>query len=73
MYKWLDYTLEVNGKKYDHPFQAISPEAVVRREMNWFRFGAVFTVTDENGKISKFRKIKTSDAVTGYADIEKIL
>ena len=51
------YTLTVNGKS--HQIESTSAECVARSEMCWYGFNTLLIVTDEHGKVYKYRKKDT--------------
>lgn len=61
------YTLTVNGKS--HQIESTSAECVARSEMCWYGFNTLLIVTDEHGKVYKYRKIKSNSSITGYTDL----
>lgn len=64
------YTLTVNGKSQQ--IKAISAETAARSEMCWYTYGTLLTVTDENGNINSYRKIKSNNNISGYAELKKV-
>ena len=61
------YTLVVNEKSSTH--HAYTAEMVVRCEMCWYMTGTEFSVIDSNGNVSRFKKVHSDDAISGYCDL----
>ena len=63
------YTITANGKSIQ--VNATSAETAVRSQMCWYGYDAIITVSDSNGNVEKYRKIKSKDATAGYTDLIK--
>ena len=63
------YTITANGKLMQ--INASSAEIAVRSQMCWYGYDTIITVSDSNGNVEKYRKIKSRDAATGYTDLIK--
>ena len=63
------YTITANGKSMQ--INASSAETAVRSQMCWCGYDTIITVSDSNGNVEKYRKIKSKDATTGYTDLIK--
>ena len=63
------YTITTNGKSMQ--INASSAEAAVRSQICWYGYDSIFTVSDSNGNVEKYRKTKSRDDVTGYTDLIK--
>ena len=48
------YTITANGKSIQ--VNAISAEIAVRSQMCWYGYDTIFTVSDNNGNVEKYRK-----------------
>lgn len=58
----MKFNITVNGK--DRNIEAETAETAVRKEMSWYAAETIFTVKDENGKISRFKRGgNTSDLI----------
>lgn len=68
-----EYTLEIIQPSGTTSSQKIisdwerKPEMIVRSQMCWYGVGTVFKIS---GKV--FRKVKSDDAIKGYADLEEV-
>lgn len=66
------YSISVN--KRNTYVYASSAEMAVRSEMCWYSDDTVFIVSDESGKVFRFKKIKSDNPVIGYTDlIEEVM
>lgn len=63
------YTITANGKSIQ--VNAISAEIAVRSQMCWYGYDTIFTVSDNNGNVEKYRKTKARDITTGYTNLIK--
>ena len=63
------YTITANGKSIQ--VNASSAETAVRSQMSWYGYDTIFTISDSNGNVEKYRKTKSKDATTGYTDLIK--
>ena len=63
------YTITANGKSIQ--VNAISAEIAVRSQMCWYGYDTIFTVSDNNGNVEKYRKTKARDITTGYTNLMK--
>ena len=63
------YTITANGKLIQT--NAISAETAVRSQICWYGYDTIFKVSDSNGNVGIYRKIKSRDATTGYTDLIK--
>ena len=63
------YTITANGKSIQ--VNAISAETAVRSHICWYGYDTIFTVSDNNGNVEKYRKAKSRDAATGFTDLIK--
>ena len=61
------YTITANGKSIQ--VKAIAAEIDVRGEMCWSGYDTIFTVSDNNGNVEKYRKVKSRDVTTGFTDL----
>ena len=61
------YTITANGKSIQT--NAISAETAVRSQICWYGYDTIFTVSDNNGNVEKYRKAKSRDAATGFTDL----
>ena len=51
--------------------EANTAELAVRSQMCWYNEGTLFIVIDENNKAEYFRKVKSDNAVSGFAYLVK--
>ena len=63
------YTITANGKLIQ--VNAASAETAVRSQMCWYGYNTIFTVSDNNGNVEKYRKAKSRDAATGFTALIK--
>ena len=63
------YTITANVKSIQ--VNAISAEIAVRSQMCWYGYDTIFTVSDNNGNVEKYRKTKARDITTGYTNLIK--
>ena len=61
------YTITANGKSMQ--INASSAEIAVRSQIWWYGYDTIFTVSDNNGNVEKYRKAKSRDAATGFTDL----
>ena len=61
------YTITANGKLIQ--VNASSAEVAVRSQICWYGYDTIFTVSDNNGDVEKYRKAKSRDAATGFTDL----
>ena len=61
------YTITANEKSMQ--VNAISAEIAVRSQVCWCGYDTIFTVSDNNGNVEKYRKAKSRDAATGFTDL----
>ena len=65
----MQYTITANGKSM--LINASSAEIAVRSQMCWYGYDTIFTVSDNNGNVEKYRKAKSRDVTTGFTDLIK--
>ena len=63
------YTITANGKSMQ--INASSAETAVRSQMCWYGYNTIFTVSDSNGNVEKYRKVKSRDITTGFTALIK--
>ena len=63
------YTITANGKSM--LINASSAEIAVRSQMCWYGYDTIFTVSDNNGNVEKYRKTKARDITTGFTALIK--
>ena len=61
------YTITANGKSMQ--INASSAEIAVRSQICWYGYDVIFTVSDNNGNVEKYRKAKSRDVTTGFTDL----